>query len=1513
MKRFIGILLFVLVLLASCAKEVESPLDGILPEGTPVTMTIGFGADDLLDIELGTKAEASRVDESRIHDLYVLLFDSNGTKFYGRYFTYEHMSASLRELDSNSQEGWFVENISSSSEASAKTRGAVKISTESRSATLVLFANISNTIASLDSQSPIDFLADVQTLTALKRAKVTLEQLTVNRGDLFLMMGTREVETGSLVWGSTTPSVTYSDDSRIVLHKLDAKVKFCIRYNPEDADSEDWCIDPTRCTPRYWQVFNVPDRCRLFADDDSPMTPSYFSTHEAYFEGVEGDYQVFSFYMLENLQEGKKSIMNLSTPSYYLREKETNQSPRDWEYAPLHGTYVQFKIILGLTVHGISEILQTDANHALTTEALYTVHLGDFGHSDKSVSGWDFDKYDVERGTSYTYYITLVNSESIYVEVDTRQENEAGHEGSLLLATDEIVNCDAHYEYHTLTFSYDSDLLENGVSWYVKTPFGEGGAQWNGTDWDFDCDDYLWVTFGVNGLVDGKYTESRHAYPGDQEYDKDWRPNASAYPGTHPALMDIHQLITYIFDQTRKKKAGKANDFDSDEKLRVTAFVNEYYYETDPRTGQTDPDLWREFVNAKPRELHILADAKYSPDGRSDVITSSHSIIQNSIQTFYNISSPDLTSLWGTEHVDEMDYRTRKSKDDSQQAWGWLPSNAKLPDNNYTANNDDNGRYNTASLWGINSGSPKRWDSFLNYDVSNNVPELKDQYHYLAYSCLTRNRDNNHDFVIDPDELRWYIAATNQVVGMWIGNESLSPSARIYQPVDASNTTDDLLWRSWVISSTASDLKNPRTTRAEEGGTKSDYTSYGWTGLNEGQMHQLLSVRCVRNIGTYNVGGEIKDISEAPFDQFVDQYYEVPAGVDKNNKIRPNADGTYTILFSRLNSRSIREYTAEELPEHEEYSIHNQVYLELTMQDPADKVYEDGSSELTKDLQGLNTEITTSGHNSYCPPGYRLPNMTELAVMTTLLPSSYWSSNTDHIFPGRTYYSRRASGSNPTYSEREKLGWGFDKNIFHMKHINHIIKGIRCVRDINNTGEITGKVIIPDADRLTLNDPFTIRLNFTSQGSAIRSVSLSLVYIDTDGSEAVPLIIPLDGIELSGVTLVHNLSTSINDILSANGKSSLPVLGNLVIRATVRNSANKSKTVETPIRILSSVFASARLQPCAYSGAKETPEFPVLLTASSPSSNIDSWHLDIKSPDGETDRIVLPVQTDNRYWKYTYYFTYTTSTLLTGTYTFQLEVNTADGKSTRSPIASMDVLQANYSPNPNCESATQAADITGLWERQEIDGLDFYAGDFIEAGMDISKCVYATATADGVTPGDNTNLRRDNLISIGLTDTDYKTDKISVPYVFHAYYPSQSASPYRLRIGLSTPLGAGNEADARRFDAGRTNSGFIADGTSNAVPDCEAYQCVRLDGSGLFWNAQSINLSVTYSVNNRPNANATLSRLVSANKLFVGSTQGYHHSRARYIFVRAVHNNADSNASETGSTFEHDPVNGGEL
>ncbi len=37
----------------------------------------------------------------------------------------------------------------------------------------------------------------------------------------------------------------------------------------------------------------------------------------------------------------------------------------------------------------------------------------------------------------------------------------------------------------------------------------------------------------------------------------------------------------------------------------------------------------------------------------------------------------------------------------------------------------------------------------MNFEVDNNLPELKDAYQGMAWSCLTRNRDNNGNGKID--------------------------------------------------------------------------------------------------------------------------------------------------------------------------------------------------------------------------------------------------------------------------------------------------------------------------------------------------------------------------------------------------------------------------------------------------------------------------------------------------------------------------------------------------------------------------------------------------------------------------------------------------------------------------------------------------------------------------------------------------------------------------------------------
>ena len=1531
--------------LVSCTRMMEETLPGeCYPEGTPVTLKLGFGTPDFLDVNIGTKAEASAADESCVRELYVLLFDQEGNKFYGRNFSYSQKISNLETLiNDTDNDGWYVET----DDKGVTTRGVVKLSTVSKpNCTLVVLANVSNTISHIGTSTKVvDYLAGIRSLDQLKDAKVSLEQDIVTRSDLFLMMGTMEnVNTGELTWG-TLPDNYY--DGQILLKTIDAKVKFRIKYNTDN-------IDPNRSYSRNWKVCNVPTSCYLFepttAERKASSSEGFFTTEEAFFDGTENDengsWEVFTFYMLENFQNGVDDATH-----YHDREKQVKTDigegyveNGDWIYAPEKGTYVWFDMVLGLTSKGVSEIMEDSGKiaQAITSKAEYTVHLGDF-------TTYGPNDYTVNRNHCYTYNITIENTKSIYVEVDNNTENQPGQEGSLLLVAEGIVNCDSHYEYHDLIFKYSVDYLKSGISWYIKTPFSTGG--------EGECKDYLWVKFAVNDVINGEYTENRKAYPtstgaGWVAYDPAWTPDSG---DPRPALMDVKQLVKYIVNETQKETNNPGSSDYKNNVIHVTAYVDEFYYEYDPREYQPttvaelsnfpapNPDLWRQFVNQPPRELHILSETKYSKDRKSDVILANNSIIQQSIQTFYNIYSPDLHTIWGTEHLDEMEYRTRVGKDGSQIQWPWWPSDTEVGfTRSITGNikNGENGRINTAVIWGLNTGATPSWDTFLEYNVSNNTPELKydkdvhdNDFAFMAYSCLTRNRDNNFNGVIDPDEVRWYIASIDQLVGMWVGNESLTPSARLYHPMDAANTSDGTKWRSWVISSTGDNITNPNIIRAEEGCTKSDYTFFNWADYNgvpftENERNKVSSIRCVRNIGTYQDGGALKDISYAPYEKLVDEYYEFPAGADANGKALPNEDGTYTIRFSRLNAASIREYTAEDLPYHDEFSIHNDVYQELVAQNPTDYRYADGAlpakypeeTGAILDEEVMNNAITSQGHNYYCPEGYRLPNMREMLMMERLLPTGYW--NNGKAYPCRSYYSHGKLGINPVENETQKIGWSKQNNRVALVDENYRMTGLRCVRDESRTGVITGIVTVKDGSHLRHDEDMTVQINISSLGSAIRNLDISLVYMTEYGLEETLPITPA-GLSVSGITFRRDV------VCHLPNYDVLPILGNMSVRVSVQNYASSTpKVFEAPITLLSPVFTSLRLLPCTYSEDAENPPFPILATATS-ATPITKMTLKVLDPAGITRTVSLFNESNSTQTHLSLLqpYEYRTSSsqagtapvLTPGTYTFQLEV-VSDGKTTRSEIASMEILQVNYQPNPGITGTDYhtSSDISVLWEPQEVNNLDFFSGDFIEANMDVSGCTYMQVNNDNGSRNDNLTIGRDDLISVGLTGTDYGTG-MTMPYVYHIYFPAHDGNSTSgedwLRPNLSTSNGSSNGFNYKNFQYG-AGTGFMeqtASGKQYGKPDISKQQHYRFDQDGVFWNGQMIDLGQFSGDNNINNARATFNMLRDANTLYVGSTQGYHHSRARYHFVRAVHNTASSNEAGGGSHFDNDPQNGGNL
>jgi len=1537
-----------ILLLSSCVREEMETESVRVPDGTPITILLDFSAKELNEVLLGTKAEANRADESTVRDLYVMIFDkTTGECFYSRYFAYQHLMADRATLVGQPNEGWFVDNITLQDVAagsSKKTRGVVKISTEARSnCRLVVLANIKNTLMSLDGEAePEKYLErEITNWAQFNQIEVRLQQDLTLRDDLFLMMGKLDVSnTADMAWDKTSGVSTadYGEDYKVVLNPLDAKVKFRIRANSTNISS---------VNPRLWRVCRVPRRSFL---SDEPLVDrvpddneAYFDTADFYFEGTErdayGTWEVFSFYMLQNRQECNHSVtisdellpahcdLTDDKPNYrYHRREFQEKDPstgenRDWYFAKENATYVEFDIVLTLTEAGIGAIDPSIAE-ALTTEAVFTVHLGDFNGSATA----NYDDYNTLRGYSYTYNILVNNSNSIYVEVmgdgtgENKKEYEPGQEGSLLLTTDGIINCDAHYEYHSMVFKYKEKLGDTSknslgghenrsiLSWHIKSPFNENGLGPSAVDangWyvmpeNCDC---LWVKFMLNEMDGDEYKRTRSVYPGpgtelSPTYDPSWTPSSGA---PIPTLLDINQLVNYLFWQNEEKFAGHTNDFDANDEILFTAFVDEYYYEVDPFTGELDQDLWRKFVNAKPRELHILSDAEYSRDWESDVITSSHSIIQQSIQTIYNIYSPSLSNIWGTEHNDEL----HKGEEDPY-AWPWWPDATPLPANALLYNDEENGRLNTAGLWGLMTGHTQEWGDYLNYAVDNNTPEMKEDYKYLAYACMSRNRDNNGNGVIDMDELRWYTGAINQLVGMWVGNEALSHTARLYQPKDPTSQVG-VQWRSETVSSTMSDIINPRVIRAEEGCTKSGYDQYTFWTKVPAEHYQVTSVRCLRNVGTYRELGVPTDISYAPVDMMVDQYYECAEGIDPNGDAWPNDDGTYTITFSRLNNKSIREYTEKDLPYHDEYSIHNCVYLSFTAMNPADDIQKAG---VTKSMEFLNNDISVNDY--VCPPGYRVPNMTELLLMSALLPDDYWVDNAKYLC--RTYFSLGVLGESNKRKTSEsktvkKIGWAYNtqkgNRRVHLQNQGSSTYKFRCVQDDHTKrGDISGEIVVNNWDHLSRGDNLEMKMNFNSVGAAINHVELRLHYTDAAGNQRtrpIPYTLSHSTMVLKDDEFVNYGAAILNELPAG-------VYGQMSIHAIVRNTFGTEREFETPIRIESELKLSLRLLPLQYNAAQTDPRFPLLVTAYNlEDHHIVSWKLKRTTPTGSIDQpLDLPDYggTNVTYASRIVYFDNPGEALQEGTYSFQLEVRDEAGNITRSDIVSMDVLKVYYCPyTPEEITRINGSAAIGSkpdyytdeskikrWKRQMIQGIDFPSGDFIEANIDITNCVHIPFGNDGLT---KTDIGFDKIVTIGLNSTDWATNQ------FNVFYPSCTAStvdsPTWLYFQPTWTV--------------ETSIGYR--GYDYSVIDSEKPLHLRLDKNGVYWNGNLVDIR-RWPAGDLDNIHATFERLINAHTLFIGSTEG-NPSRATYRFVRVVYNGRDSSIRGGNDTFDENPIHGGTL
>ena len=1100
--------------MGACAREAE---DFSIREGESIDLALHFGTTKTSNVTVSTKGTLDLAYESRVSNLYVFIFDANGKKFYGRFFDENNYGAAEGRVD-----WWERENLKNDT-PDIETVGTVHIKTITKAAcTIVGLANIDVSSANLSPER----LSMISSIHALNNLEVTLKDPVVIRNGLFLMSGTlatsiekddskaddaqeiagelllRRLDAKVQFNVQVKPGSKIAEFTPVTWQVVNVPSRTFLmehgQYGDDVADLEDASTEDTD----FFSTRAIPFETEVLTND------YYTGSSELDVRRI-GKHQ-FSFYMYENrkapVATPKDASDNDRAWTYADREKQVKSAPQDlgthssvtngaFAYTHPHATYV---IIKGRVRMAITE--GESVGSTLSADVQYIIHLGDF-----SAATGSLDDFNIFRNHSYTYNIYINGVTDIEAEVENNYEDdpstrlnepEPGATGLVVIAREEVYPCDAHYNSHVISF-HAKNIDSGDITWYVQTPFNPDGAQpdiEDGVEHNTHLIDYQWVLFRVNDMdKDTKiYFDKKRQIFKPQGY---VYPNGEKdeYPDGTPKTMNISQLVRflksekvkYLEDLAHAGEPGyeKTSIFDENPmseggpKITVTAFVNEYYYEEHPITHAKRNDLWKDFVNKPIRQMHVLSHSQVSADGESKMIGASFTIQQKSIQTIYNINNPGLKSAWGSEHEDDPleSGSSRYSKNDGKDVQEFRGNSSHT-----------NGRFNTMIEWGLVDADGNvpadhpdyynRWDTYMELTADNTTPLMKtaasaaleghdpDGYQFLRYSCMSRNRDNNGNGIIDPEEIRWYMGAEIQLIGLFMGDYGIEGTARLYQrTAEQQASYVNNVWRQHVIASNAyfnSDRSpaynsnEPRVIWAEEAVTGSDIT--------RSKKHSNLlefSTRCVRNLG-YDTGSG-KEFSDptTPITAEPDPYVVITRM--KNGEEYPDngsnpftTDVYYHFDCTNLNVQSLREQAIPfDLPLHNEKSEWACLYREF--ESASVSACPAVPAQYNK-IKAMNDYLTehTGNSNQFCPDGYRLPNLRELALLRNFIPEgdikSYFSS-------GVQAYSRTTWSfgiTSPNYAEartntKNSYGWSASSEKVLMGLTTHTTSSVRCVRDIS--------------------------------------------------------------------------------------------------------------------------------------------------------------------------------------------------------------------------------------------------------------------------------------------------------------------------------------------------------------------------------------------------------------------------------------------------------------------------------
>ena len=811
--------------------------DSLIPEsekeGSPIPVKIFLSAP-----EAETQVSSRVSNENNIQDFYLFVFNSSGTLNFKKYYTATDLitAPNVQGVITTLDDNYVVETL--------KTGDSY----------IYAVANVNSDYYQGLKDDLDEFEVGTNCMTdfvnlKLENAKQSLERTA---DTYMLMSGTcSENEDGTFTIAEG------KDIKTIHLRRIDSKItfKFSNGGKCETFKATRWYIENA---PIYSYLIEQPagtgtnctwDASVNLKTDENPG--DFFTTYNE----VEGDLKevlnnTFTFYMPENRKNGDSDAIT----SYEHRELQIKNEDRKngaFRYAPQTGTYV--------VVHGIYEGKADhtgfgEKNQDVTANVTYKIHLGYVRNNP--------DDFFSKRNTQYTYNVTVNGVDYIVLEVETSggegdpTEKAPGATGEVVFNNEtDVFNLDSHYEQILLTFNKNNLINRNKEDFQcvVSTPFTQ---------------------FGVSRKVDLDWVKVVKNSDASTDF--------QAFPGTDSdQLQSVNDMLTDLYYASHPNETvGKPEDKDytgffTNDVVTYTCFVNEYYYESVPDGSLLSVDrtvpLWKYFVNQANRKMYIVCHTDLSDDEESSIVSSEYMISQRSIQTFYNYSDKSLTSLtkaYGIETINEtgwLEWGKSGSGQPTNLDYGWDNTKALIPQGatwETLINIADNGYKNVALSVNMNKTTDDRFMVSKEYGGVNDGQQyymqgMNTDYQKAYIACMQRNRNNNGDNNIDDNEIRWYLAAYNQYVGMYVGEASLSAESRLYYYPETYDPSQNL--KHYASSTTSGSGNNAtRIIWAEEATTfcslsqRQGYTSNqppaSWNDWSKNTVHY----RCVRNLGTVN-------------------------------------------------------------------------------------------------------------------------------------------------------------------------------------------------------------------------------------------------------------------------------------------------------------------------------------------------------------------------------------------------------------------------------------------------------------------------------------------------------------------------------------------------------------------------------------------------------------------------------------------------------------------------------------